>query len=156
MTDNEIIKVLEKALTDVDAPIGEHWGSGFISTQKIREILDLINRKNAEIKNKDVEIDILIRKNETLKDEVFELRAELERLQKANDSFCEAGGKLVVAYNKTKSEAYKEFAERLKNQYAKGMSWFKRTESYYVNVGDIDELLTELTENQSTTSQVNM
>ena len=44
--------------------------------------LDLINRQKAEIKNKDTEIDILIRKKETLKDEVSEMRAEIERLKR--------------------------------------------------------------------------
>ena len=43
-----------------------------------------------------------------------------------------------------KSEAVKEFAERLKTEYAKGMSWFKKKESYYVDVSDIDNLLKEL------------
>ena len=42
------------------------------------------------------------------------------------------------------AEAYKEFAERLKTEYAKGMSWFKKKESYYVDVSDIDNLLKEL------------
>jgi predicted Zn-ribbon and HTH transcriptional regulator len=41
-----------------------------------RNILDLINRQKAEIKKKDIEIDILIRKNETLKDEIAEVKSE--------------------------------------------------------------------------------
>lgn len=41
---------------------------------------DLINRKNAEIKEKDIEIDILIKKKDTAYDEVAELKAEVENL----------------------------------------------------------------------------
>lgn len=54
-TDEEVIKALEKALTDVDAPIGEHWGCGFLTTQNIKDTLDLINRKNAEIERLETE-----------------------------------------------------------------------------------------------------
>lgn len=39
----------------------------------------------------DIEIEILIRKNEALKDEVCELRTEIERLQKENDHFADIG-----------------------------------------------------------------
>lgn len=73
-TDEEVIKALEKALTDVDAPIGEHWGCGFLTTQNIKDTLDLINRKNAEI-------DILIRKHDNLLDEIAEKQAEIENLE---------------------------------------------------------------------------
>ena len=82
--------------------------------------------ENDLIKQKDAEIDILIRKNETLKDEVAELRAEVERLKRHNKEygFCNLLGNVLV-YSKNlkdyndmrkglKSEARKEFAERLK------------------------------------------
>ena len=72
--DANIIKTLEKALTDVDAPIGEHWGCGFLTTQNIKDTLDLF-------KQKDDEINILIRKKEVLRDEIAEQRAEIERLK---------------------------------------------------------------------------
>ena len=68
--DTNIIDTLEKALTDVNAPVGEHWGCGFLTTQNIKDALDLIKQKKTEI-------DILIRKNEALKDEVSELKEEL-------------------------------------------------------------------------------
>ena len=46
------------------------------------DILDLINRQMAEIKQKDTEIDILIRKKEALQDKVEELRYIIERIYK--------------------------------------------------------------------------
>ena len=77
-------------------------------------VLDLINRQKAEI--------------ERLKQS---LNIELENFATEYD-------------NKIKSEAVKEFAERLKTEYAKGMSWFKKKESYYVDAGDIDNLVKEM------------
>ena len=61
----------------------------------------------------DIEIDILVRKNEALKDEVCELRTENERLQKENDHFADIG----KMYSEVKAEAVKEFAERLKKEF---------------------------------------
>ena len=53
----------------------------------------------ALVKKKDTEIDILIRKNETLKDENFELKAEVERLR-------EFGNKLRKAYTTAYSNGF--------------------------------------------------
>ena len=72
--DANIVKTLEKALTAVDAPIGEHWGCGFLTTQNIKDTLDLLRQKDAEIS-------ILIRKKEALRDEIAELQAEIVRLR---------------------------------------------------------------------------
>lgn len=74
MNEDEVVKTLFKALTDVDAPIGEHWGCGFLTTQNIKDTLDIL-------KNKDTEIDILIRKKETLKDEIAELQHKNSELE---------------------------------------------------------------------------
>lgn len=70
--------------------------------------------ENDLIKQKDTEIDILIRKNETLKDEVSELRAEVERLQ--NECFCLGNERDAYkdVLDTAVSEARKELAERLK------------------------------------------
>jgi hypothetical protein len=76
VTDNEIIQALEKIL-ELMCREGDLQRASTISNA-----LDLIKRQKAEIKNKDTEIDILIRKKETLKDEVSEMRAEIERLKR--------------------------------------------------------------------------
>ena len=68
MTGNEIIQALEKIL-ELMCREGDLQRASTISNA-----LDLINRKKSEI-------DILIRKKETLKDEISELRAEVERLK---------------------------------------------------------------------------
>ena len=46
MNEDEVVKTLFKALTDVDAPIGEHWGCGFLTTQNIKDTLDILKNKD--------------------------------------------------------------------------------------------------------------
>lgn len=85
MTDNEIIKALElcnSSFLDRSCRECQFYKVSHCSTALINEGINLINRQKAEIEKKDTEIAILIRKNETLKDEVSELRAEVERLQR--------------------------------------------------------------------------
>ena len=93
----------------------------------LNEVFELINRQKAEIKQKDTEIDILIRKKETLKDELAEKQAEIERLKGfRKEGFTNLLGNCLV-YSKNlkdyndmrkglKAEARKEFAERLKEK----------------------------------------
>ena len=70
--------------------------------------------------------------------------AEIERLKTAQFQFISNINAYKEKLKTAKAEAVKEFAERLKNEYAKGMNWFKKKESYYVDVGDIDNLLKEM------------
>ena len=82
MNDNEIIKALEYCLAQGITSECEGCKDKIgCRDTLLSNALDLINRQKAEIEKKDTEIDILIRKNETLKDEVAELRAEVERLK---------------------------------------------------------------------------
>ena len=86
MTDNEIIKVLEccstaKSYEDCKRKKCPFYDEdidmcGTINSETIIQgyALKLINRQKAEI-------DILIRKKETLRDEICELQAEVERLK---------------------------------------------------------------------------
>ena len=80
MTDNEIIKALEcckNSLSEKDAcgdcPLYEEEEVTCITILS-KNALDLINRQKAEI-------DILIRKKESLRDEIAEQQAEIERLK---------------------------------------------------------------------------
>lgn len=153
MTDNEIIKEIEYCLEQgITSECDRCKDKIGCRDTLLHNALNLINRQKAEIKRKDIEIDILIRKKKTLEDERLELRAEGKRIRITYqdipvkmERIYRIGGENALV-EAIKSEAYKEFAEMLKTKYAKGMNWFKKKESYYVNVGDIDELLTELTE----------
>ena len=167
MKDNDVIKALEELLSEKPTRTRPYTIIGLTTAKgtsiPLKDVLDLINRQKAEI-------DILIRKKETLKDEIAEQQAEIERLQKANglikylkEAVCrvEIGGKeevvdyvseeafysaitkkikLMSDVQTAKAEAYKEFAERLKNHF-----WSKADCDVLIR-GVLDNLLTELTE----------
>lgn len=76
MTDNEIIKALERCSQHNECCYCnslEECGSKRVLTSST---LDLINRQKAEI-------DILIRKKDSLRDEIAEQQAEIESLREA-------------------------------------------------------------------------
>ena len=100
MTDNEIIKALECCVssTGSEACNGCPFNVKDICEKDSNALakfsLDLINRQKAEIKKKDTEIDILIRKKETLRNEIselqrknFELEIELNAMRGAANSY---------------------------------------------------------------------
>ena len=111
MKDNEIIKALECCIDGYCR--GCMYGETSQMTCRddlMRESLDLINRQKSEI-------DILIRKKETLRDEIAEQQAEIERLkefiEKDQGLILKLTGVPVEEYNqKVKSEAIKEFADK--------------------------------------------
>lgn len=150
MTDNEIIKALEHC----KRPIGQHdcencpyvSSRGMCSTNMLNDALSLINRQNAEIEKKDIEIDILIRKKEALNDEISDSKAEIERLQQKyelSEAEREANVKgFAETLETVKAEAIKEFAER-----AKELPSVTNCE-YEWFFEDIDNLVKEMTENQ--------
>ena len=72
-----------------------------------KEMIAINNSQKAEIAKKDTEIDILIRKKESLRDEISELKAEIERLEFSNEHWNDW---------EVKCRAIKEFAERLKRK----------------------------------------
>ena len=83
LTDNEIIKALKICTSeDLGCQDGCPYISGGCVSEIKKHVLDLINRQKAEIEIKNTEIDILIRKKESLRDEIAELQAEIERLSK--------------------------------------------------------------------------
>lgn len=122
------------------------------------------------IKNQKVEIDILIRKKKTLRDEIAEQQAEIERLQKILVGFMDEVGTWSNKYdvdisniyklpllakedfnikNKIKSEAYREFVGRLKwyvTESGGGISNSIMYSSLGI-VGMIDIVYNELTRN---------
>lgn len=142
LTDEQIIKALEICLDFVsggesrciDCPLHDY---DVCSSEKLKFALDLINRKDAEIERLNNEL--------VSADEVIGFReAEIERLQEVTtntvNSSIRFGLDKEQEIRKAKSEAYKEFAERLK---AKATSTFYE-EHKYVDTEDIDEVLEEL------------
>lgn len=141
MTDNEIIKALENAklvVNDGDAETLAFFDS----------LIDFINRQKAEIEKLEKENTVfreIIKKQD---DEISALRKDLLKRENLEESFSKSVKQFDKRLEKTvkleRAEAYKEFAARLKTEYAKGMSWFKKKESYYVDVSDIDNLVKEM------------
>ena len=91
------------------------------------------------IESQKAEIEILIRKKETLRDELAEKDAEIERLKAEIRNTDNILYSLDRPLAQIKSEAYREFAERLIDV-AVG-NW-----KHKVNVATIDNTLKELTE----------
>ena len=114
MTDKEIIKALNKSdgFEHISIYCADNKGD-YIADVKMTYLADLINRQQAEIENyiKVAEY----QQNLTLKKsfEIKELKAEIERLQKENNQFADIG----KMYSEIKSEAIKEFAEKVKKYF---------------------------------------
>ena len=137
MTDNEIIKALECCING-DGCVGCPLIDDEICTDNLRKYpLDLIKRQKAEI-------DILIRKKNKLQDEVAEKDAEIERLTRERDFYKAPSSELARGVEQIKTEAIKEFAERLKKKAFKPLgTWFNEK---VVTENCIDSLVKEMTE----------
>ena len=145
LTDSEIVKALECCPVADDCYECEckEFCPQYMG-DLIPLALDLINRqkaKNETLKELNGRLVVL---GDRFRSELKTATAENERLQEAIDEQDIEISRLYKRIDEAKAEAYKEFAERLKTEYAKGMNWFKKKESYYVDVGDINNLLKEL------------
>ena len=167
MTDNEIIKALECCSDDENYKCNEC--PLYVDCEKASiagYALGIINRQKAEVAKKDTEIGILIRKKEALRDEIAEQQAEIERLRHILVSFMSEvenwehkhgidtsnipkiavlGTEKENCIKQAKSEAYREFAERLKIRTHR----FKTADKIFVDcvpIDYIDIVYKELTE----------
>ena len=117
LTDNEIVKALECCIDCKckECPCYKNIeGEMYCTEIDEEEIIDLINRQKAEIER---------------------LNIELQSMRSAANSY-------KWHYETAKSEAIKEFAERLKEKASRGF-W---DELAYADVDDIDNLVKEMTE----------
>lgn len=93
---------------------------------------NLINRLQAKIDELKHEREVLIEDIHHYTDKINEQLKEIERLKKVNDSFTDIG----KLYSEIKSEAYKEFAEYLKEKWSNN--------DYYSPDVDFDEFVDNL------------
>lgn len=146
MIDNEIINAL-RCCADMACRFCTEQGKPHCKETVASLAWDLIQRQKEDIKKKDTEIDILLRKNESLKDEVSALRSDVERLQKANESFSCLG----MLYSEIKSEARKEVVERLKEK-ANKTTWISGgklvEKDYKISKENLENLLAEMEERE--------
>ena len=120
MTDNEIKKALDN-LDRFDLFGGQRAGR------------ELWNEKPVDVQNEDIEN--FVKDVVFLKDLINRLQAENERLKKESEIFADIG----KMYSEIKAEAYKEFAERLKETFPKD-DFLRSTKQISK---DIDNLLKE-------------
>lgn len=125
MTDEQIIKALEYCNTDVrenTCPKCAFYKKHRCSTLMLNAVSDLINRQAAEIEN---------------------LKIEIERMENQNTLLLKKKCKDINTARKIiKSEAIKDFAERLKKE-ALIDSGFE-----VLQVGTIDSIAKEMTEEE--------
>ena len=146
MSDNEIIKALEECGGVGDCKgcsLNDLGGIDKCISTLAQNTLDLINRQKAEV-------EALINGQEALQKHIAEQKAEIEGLKKENailsenadTAFQDGLNEVQDLYAKQveseiKSEAIKEFAERLKDT-IKSNSWG------FITAKDIDNLVKEM------------
>ena len=146
MQESDVIKALECCEAGIDFEVCDNCPR-CIEEERAVDCFKRLHKATLDlIKRKDAEIDILIRKKETLRDEIAEKQAEIEEYRaKHKELYKKLSNVQTMAImvneraDEIKAEAYKEFAERLKNHF-----WSKADCDVLIR-GVIDNLLTELT-----------
>ena len=130
LTDNEIIKALEVCSKYTGFKDCEKCPLNPICDANVIDALalDLINRQKAEIEN-------LKEKNSNLTSGLTSLQNDLTSARATIDSFTDIG----KLYSEIKAEAYKEFAEKLKQN-----AYHNDANEYIVFDIEVDNLLKEL------------
>lgn len=131
LTDNEIVKALECCIGDTDGK--DCFGCPLYEIDDCQAhlnlaALDLINRLQAEKQNLEIELQAMRGAANSYKAEIKKLRYNLEA---------------VLDERADHSEAYKEFAERLKEKSKQGKGYLGNV-YHSVDVAEIDNLLKEL------------
>ena len=137
MTDNEIIKALECCTDESYENCNEcPYSTDTLSCERMKlleDSLDLINRLKTENKRLEKEVNLVSIQFQDLQERYEEAQAEIERFRKTEieiDDFCRRlccmrmlNGNAIASYEdlqnyiqQEKSEAVKEFAERLENE----------------------------------------
>ena len=153
LTDAEVVEALECCIGDgcSDCPYTHVYGN--CKAKRNNDCIDLIKRKDAEIEKLKTEL--------VSADEVIGFReAEIERYKKNEkfinekcDSILEEAKKIPHALKmdiaQAKSEAYKEFAERLKETIPHYIDGYTTMECVMGAIRYIEKELTEGTKNEN-------
>ena len=154
MTDNDIIKALEcccKNNSCEGCPLDYFtFSSSQCASELTIKSLDLINRQNAENKRLRKEVNLVSIQFQDLQERYEEAQTEIERLKGIFISpskdpmdfcgvLCDYAEELI---DKAKSEAYKEFAEMLKNEINIRTTYSREQDKNVMRM--IDNLLKEM------------
>ena len=132
MDNNKIISMIDEYLTEPHS-ISREWV----------EALTICRQALIDNKKKDTEIDILIRKKEALRDEIAEQKAEIERFSVKEKTLKAIINHYERQLKTSKSEARKEFAERLKEKTKQDVEKYGSCTGYGT-IENIDNLLKEM------------
>ena len=135
---SEIIKALEDWIKNYDG--------SYVNFKILGNALDLITRQQAELENLKVENQSLRSAANSLKMHYEEAQAEIERLKALAEngaSAIDTNNRLVQKFAEIKSEAYKEFAEKVKEFMHNKFKALDEYEFEYITERDIDNLSKE-------------
>ena len=135
MKDKEIIKALECCNRPANQTSCDDCPYQFIdekcSSKLINDALDLINRQKAEIESLSIALEVTRDNLGDTREELNKAEMEIERLKSMNQSKLDMIHDLRTELETAKSEAIKEFAERLKKVFEKP---FNCNSKYVVSV----------------------
>ena len=147
ISDDEIISSLEVIATTRNCNECKirncNWGDCNCSQITANAALDLINRLQAEIGELKHEREVLIEDIHHSANKINEQLEEIEKLKIENKSLRSAANCYKLHYSEARTEAIKEFADRLKQKseyYENGQGW----EGRICYNDDIDKLLKEM------------
>ena len=140
MTDNEIIKALECCKNDDCDNCPNDFGNCYANLSGYS--LELINRQQEEIDRLRKEVNLVSIQFQDLQERYEEVQTEIEQWKEEANKYQKLWCTSVDDIETAKSEAYKEFAERLKD----GAQMADCFDSYNMVVGThfIDNLLKEM------------
>lgn len=153
-TDDEIVKSMKCCSTPYTSDCrGCHYQRSELedilrdgcATELMRDAIDLINSKNAEIDRLEVELKAMRGAANSYKAEVERLQKEVGHNYAIRDEACkmleDLEKSIPIQFAKAKFEAIKEFAERLKDK----ASGIRVGGHEFVTVEGIDNLIKEMT-----------
>lgn len=115
MKDNDIIKALHTAcLLDPKNIFIRNYITGEITTLNMDDVLNLINRQQTEIERLKAKLKDEESKNEIAASVIERQDKEIEQLDEDRNAYQNLYCQMVEDLETAKSEAYEEFAERLK------------------------------------------
>ena len=140
MTDNEIIKALECCKNDDCDNCPNDFGNCYANLSGYS--LELINRQQEEIDRLRKEVNLVSIQFQDLQERYEEVQTEIEQWKEEANKYQKLWCTSVDDIETAKSEAYKEFAERLKD----GAQMADCFDSYNMVVGTrfINDLLKEM------------
>ena len=153
LKDTETIKALKCLFGCVECrecPYSPRYEFPLCQQQVAKDALNLINRLQAQNKELAETVHNLTLEKDALFDKAEELKAEVEKLNKEIQITKDAYIMLQTKIEIIKSEAIKEFAERLKNEiindtaYACDSTQHSGYYDYQIKIGDIPEYIDNL------------